>query len=621
MKSGRFVVLSLYEVHMASAMVMVDGEVVAATHEERLSRLKNDAGFPCQAARFCLEQAGISPHEVDAVTFINESFPPAGVANILFKRPALFDPKDWVEENERYWKPRLLERRDPGPYFRIMGGWDRVPDGHYYDLTKLDMDAEPEVVSETFNALRRDAVERLLGVPGERVHFTPHYMCHHYHAYYSGRLRGKDVAVIHAEGEGGRYNSAISRPTPQGLTVVAGTDECDLGRLYQWTTLLLGMKPYHHEYKLMGLAPHASANEVRRSRAVFDPVFRLDEEQMVIRYRERPPDLYFTFRDRLQGHRFDGIAGALQQMLEERLMEWVSLVMRKTGCSRVCYGGGVAMNVKANMRLSQLDGVAEFFVPLSPGDESNIFGAGYWLTEKHFLADGRDPEAIPPLPNAYLGPEHGEASVRDAIRAARERGFHVEEGADAKLIARLLARGVVVARSQGRGEFGQRALGNRSILANPSLAGVVETINRQIKYRDFWMPFAPTILYECRYDYLDNPKEIDARFMTICFPTKPERAREIAQALHPADGTVRPQVLARDENPGYYDLIQEFRCLTGIGAILNTSFNLHGHPIVNSPADALHTFVSSELDALWLDGALISRRPLQESLMSEGARS
>ncbi|MBI5571094.1 MAG: carbamoyltransferase [Desulfomonile tiedjei] len=620
MKSGHFVVLGLYEVHMASAMVMVDGEVIAATHEERFSRLKNDAGFPCQAARFCLEQAGIAPHEVDAVTFINESFPPASVANILFKRPALFGPKDWVEENERYWKPRLLERRDPGPYFRIMGGWDRVPDGHYYDLKRLDMDAEPGTVSETFNALRRDAVQRLLGVPGERVHFMPHYMCHHYHAYYSGPLRGKDVVVIHAEGEGGRYNSAVSRPTSEGLTVIAGTDECDLGRLYQWTTLLLGMKPYHHEYKLMGLAPHASAHEVRRSLEVFAPIFRLDEEQMVIRYNERPPDLYFFFRDRLQGHRFDGIAGALQQMLEERLMEWVSLVVRRTNASRVCYGGGVAMNVKANMRLSQLEDVKELFVPLSPGDESNVFGAAYWLTERHFLARGRDPETIPSLPHAYLGEEHGEDAVRETARTARERGFHVEESVDAKLVARLLAHGVVAARSHGRGEFGQRALGNRSILANPSLAGVVETINRQIKYRDFWMPFAPTILHECRHDYLDNPKDVDARFMTVCFPTKSKRAREIAQALHPADGTARPQVLTRDVNPGYHDLIQEFQRLTGIGAVLNTSFNLHGQPIVNSPADALYTFINSELDALWLDGVLISRQPIQQYLDPDRSR-
>ena len=617
MKTGQFVVLGLYEVHMASAMVMVDGEVVAATHEERFSRLKGDVGFPYRAARFCLEQAGIEPHEVDAVGFVNETFPLAGVANILFKRPAVFSPDDWVDENERYWRPKLVEGRDPGPYFDLMGGWGRVPEDHVYDLSRLDMDAKPARVSENFNELRREAVERLLGIPANRIHFLPHYMCHHYHAYYSSPIRGDGVVVVHAEGDGGRYNSAISRPTADGLDLVAGTNECDLGRLYQWMTLLLGMKPYHHEYKLMGLAPYATAQEVSRSLEVFRPIFELDESKMLIRYANRPGDLYFTFRDRLQGHRFDGIAGALQKIVEERLTDWIATVVERTGCARVVYGGGVAMNVKANMHLWELEDVEEFFVPLSPGDESNVMGAGYWLTERHYLDTGRDPSTIPALHHAYLGAEYGNSEVKDVLKTAKASGAYTTERVDAPTVARLLSNGVVVACSRGRSEFGQRALGNRSILANPSLPGTVEKINRQIKYRDFWMPFAPTIIEESGHDYLENPKNVYSPFMTVCFPTRSERRSEIAQAIHPADLTVRPQILRRPENPRYHELIEEFRKLTGIGAVLNTSFNLHGEPIVDSPRDALHTFDNSELDALWLEGSLISRRPLDELLAVE----
>ena len=148
-----------------------------------------------QAAQFCLEKAGIRPDEVDAVAFVNESFGPGGIANILFKRPALFRQADWVEENEIYWKPKLLEGRDPGHYFDLMGGWDRVPDHHYYDFSALDMHADPEVVTKSFNELRVFAVESLLGISREKIHFLPHYICHHYHAYYSSRCVEKTLLL------------------------------------------------------------------------------------------------------------------------------------------------------------------------------------------------------------------------------------------------------------------------------------------------------------------------------------------------------------------------------------------------------------------------------------------
>lgn len=608
MRDGQYVVLALYEVHMASAALMIDGVVVAAAHEERFSRLKNDVGFPLLAARFCLEKAGIEPHEVDAVPMLNEYFDPNGLANVLFKRMAVYNQEDWIRENELFWGPKLIEKQDLLTYFHLMGGWDRVPEGHYYSLENLDMNAPSQVISETFNAVRRETVERLLGIPKDRIHFMPHYMCHHYHAYYSGTTRGNGVVIIHAEGDGGLYNQAVSKKSEKGLQIIAGTDQFNLGRLYQWTTLLLGMKPYHHEYKLMGLAPHASNHEIRRSMEVFEPVFKSDPDKLVILYQEKPADLYFTFRDRLQGQRFDGIAGALQQVVEDRMQEWVTYVVRKSGCRKVAFGGGVAMNVKANMLLWQLKEVDDLFVPLSPGDESNVFGAAYWLTEKQFLKTGRDPEDIPPLGEPYLGSSFSHEEIQKAIEEYDIASkYNIQSNIDKKSIALILANGHIVACCRGKSEFGQRALGNRSILANPSLDGVVEKINTQIKYRDFWMPFAPTILFDYQHEYIENPKNIASDFMTMAFPVKQKASEKIKGAIHPADNTARPQILKRNTNPDYYDLIDEFRKFTGIAAILNTSFNLHGEPIVNSPADAFHVFENSDLDCLWLGDFLISR--------------
>lgn len=609
MKQGSFVVLALYEVHMASAALMIDGIVVAATHEERFTRHKNEMGFPVHAARYCLQAAGISPSEVDVVAILNHHFDQNGVANLLFKRMSRYSREDWLEENEKFWKPTLVEGRNVGrSYFHLMGGWSRVAADHHYDLSALDVDAAPDALAAAFNAMRSDAVRRLLDIPPERVRFLPHYMCHHHHAYYSGPLRGSGVAVIHAEGDGGEYNQAVSLPTPQGLRIVAGTRLFNLGRLYQWMTLMLGMSPYGHEYKVMGLAPYANDKEQARSLKVFERYFKTDAARMVIEFDQRPADMFYTFRDQLQTHRFDGIAGALQQVTEDRLAEWLAAVVANTGCRKLAYGGGVAMNVKANLRLAALPEVERLFVPLSPADESNVFGAAYWLTEEHFLATGRPPDTIPALPHAYWGPDYTMAEARAALAAMDLSGFEVSENPEIDHIAALLAEGCVVGRCLGREEFGQRALGNRSILAHPGLPGTVDKINHQIKHRDFWMPFAPTILAECAGDYLDNPNGLDAPFMTIGFATTASGAQALSQALHPADRSARPQILEQQANPAYHALLTAFRARTGIGALLNTSFNLHGEPIVSSPADALRVLRLTELDAVWIEGHLVRRK-------------
>ncbi len=596
---------------MASAALMVDGVVKAAAHEERFTRIKADVGFPLKAAQFCIEEAGIDPAEIDVVAISNEWFDINGLTNILFKRPALYSIDDWIRENELFWKPRLIEGKSLASYFDVMGGWDRVED-HHYDLRDIDMTASNDTIKSTFNQIRRDTVERLLGVPKDRVTFMPHYMLHHYHAYYSGNLRGDDVVVVHQEGDGGACNSAVSIPTKNGLKQIGGTNKSDLGRLYQWCTLLMGMKPYHHEYKIMGLAPYATEYEVKKSLKVFQRLFKVETETLSVIYDQKPKDLYFNFLDKFRGHRFDGIAGALQQLIEEKLSEWLSLVLRETGKHQVCYGGGVAMNVKANMLLSQLENVDDFYVPLSPGDETNVFGAGYWATEQHFIKNGRDPEEIPPLDNVYLGPRYSRRSIIAAVDKIniKANGFSVTEGVKNSDIATSLSEGKVIGRFQGKSEYGQRSLGNRSLLANPSAPGVVDKINSQIKYRDFWMPFCPTILDSYAEKCLENPKNISAKFMTICFPVRNEYRDRMAGGIHSGDGTARPQIIEKSTNAEYYDLIEQFSEITGTGALINTSFNLHGEPVVGSPDDALHTLQDSDLDAVWMEDILVSRQSL-----------
>ena len=279
------------------------------------------------------------------------------------------------------------------------------------------------------------------------------------------------------------------------------------------------------------------------------------------------------------------------------------------GGTRLALGGGVFMNVKANMLVAQEDWVEQLFAFPSCGDESNAVGAAYlgYISE----CERRGLAASPaPFGPAYLGPAVTDGEVEAVIR---ERGLHgrykvgfhdhIEER-----IAELLVSDGVVARCAGRMEFGARALGNRSILANPSDHRVVGLINRMIKNRDFWMPFAPTVLAERAPDYLVNPKGLASPYMMLAMPTRPEARDALAAALHPQDATARPQILEEAWNPEYHAVIREFERRTGVGAVLNTSFNLHGEPIVASAADAVDTFERSGLPHLAAGHFLISKK-------------
>jgi len=318
---------------------------------------------------------------------------------------------------------------------------------------------------------------------------------------------------------------------------------------------------------------------------------------------------YRTLLEATLGQRFDGIAGGAQQLLEQTLVRWVALMRERHGGDRLALGGGVFMNVKANMLLAELDGVRDFFVFPSCGDESNAVGAAYLGYVE--LAAQRGVAATPrPFGPAYLGPGVTSAGVEEVIRrrdlASRYRVSEHERVEER--IAELLVSDGVVARVAGRMEFGARALGNRSILANPSDQRVVGTINRMIKNRDFWMPFAPTILREREADYLVNPRALASPYMMLAFATNAKRRDEILAALHPQDGTARAHLLDEAWNPGYYRVIREFERRTGIGGVLNTSYNLHGEPLVASAEDAVDTFERSGLPHLALDRWVISKK-------------
>ena len=287
------------------------------------------------------------------------------------------------------------------------------------------------------------------------------------------------------------------------------------------------------------------------------------------------------------------------------VLNWVA----KTGIRRLVLGGGMFMNVKFNMLLLERPEIDEIFFMPSGGDESVAIGAAYHaMLEKHRNGGaGNGVSPIQPIGPLYLGHELTEDEIRRALVSYGSRiGFEKCEDIDRRT-AGLLAGDRIVGRVRGRMEWGARALGNRSIVASPRNLETVRKINAAIKMRDFWMPFAPSILWERRHDYLVNPRDFDAPYMIVAFDSTELARRELAAGLHPFDLTCRPQLVRKDWNPSYHRMIREFEKLTGIGGVLNTSFNLHGDPIVMNAEDAISTLLNSGLDYITLEDYLVWR--------------
>jgi len=339
----------------------------------------------------------------------------------------------------------------------------------------------------------------------------------------------------------------------------------------------------------------------------FHRLFEFDARNpMVWRRRNGSPPMQFAseYLNRLiERKRFDHVAAGAQLFIEQFLTRWVQNCVRETGISKVALSGGVFMNVKANKRILELPEVQELFVFPSCGDETNAFGAAWLLYQSVF-------QEIPePLTHLYLGTGYSEKRVETALRNYKfTHRVLVEEKPDIEQrAAELLSKGRIVARFKGKCEFGARALGNRSILANASRVDCVRTINQMIKCRDFWMPFAPSVLEERSEDYFRKPKPMPAPHMIMTFDTREQKRWAMAAAVHPYDFTGRPQEVSEKTNPDYYRLIKCFEGITGEGIILNTSFNLHGEPIVCTPEDALRVFDVSGLEHLALENVLLTK--------------
>ena len=573
-------VLGINDGHNAAACLYEDGQIIAAVQEERLCRVKNWSGMPTQAIDFVLKTAGISPGRVDwaAINGYHAAFP--------------MTREQLLEEYERN------------------NDWDKTAQRKLKRMIRAG--AKSLGMLERIRSRRQDdRVKELLalGFPRERIVFVEHHTAHASAAYYGLANFYDDILVLTADGSGDGVCASVSIGRKGRLERLHQIPMAhSLGNIYAMVTFLMGMVPLEHEYKVMGLAPYADPKGAERVFQKFMGLIRFNPRQPLgWEKTERCPETYYSsrfFRSLLERERFDWIAGGLQRFTETILTQWVSNCVRETGVRRVALGGGIFMNVKVNKLIMELPEVEELFIYPSCGDETNAMGAAYCI-----YAEKAGIHKMAPLRDLYWGPQFSDAEVEDALRKFRFRSpvqFQWVKNIEHK-VAERLAEGCVVARHAGREEFGARALGNRSILANPSDPRVIRIINEAIKARDFWMPFAPSLLSERASDYIVNPKRVPAPYMILTFDTS-ERRRELTAAIHPYDFTVRPQVVERMWNPRYHAILKEFERLTGIGGLLNTSFNLHGFPIASSPWDSLDVFDRSGLTTLAIENWLVEKK-------------
>ena len=595
------IILGINAGHGASAALMLNGKLKFVYQEERLTKIKNFNGYPRLSIQKCLNFIRSIKSKIDVAAFCSVKIEGYG-----FKFPIAnyFTIKDFMGFYGEEYYERIFSNKSIKNYFKKLELDKRRKSKYNLNFEKFKNSDLNN--SEKFRKYFKDYLINQSKGLINKTYFLDHHTCHAHYAYFSidrKELKKNKIAVITLDSMGDGSNQTLWFPSKDKtrLININRSSECDLARIYKLVTLILSMKPAEHEYKVMGLAAYAKSSY---SMEVFENVFKdlLQIKNCKIVHKNRPKNLYRYLRKKLDQYRFDNIAGGLQIYLEKITSKLLLQINKKYKITHFAISGGVAMNVKMHKVLSELNFLKKIYVAPTGTDESLSIGACYYLQKINSQ----------PLNNIYLGQKLFEKENKIDIQInnqiKKNKNLVIKKNVKSNYIARLLKKGEIVAIAQDREEFGARALGNRSIIADPSNLNVIKVINEMIKNRDFWMPFALTILHNKHKSYIKNNKNILSEFMTIAFNANEKKIDLIKAGTHPYDNTVRPQMLKKNKNENYYNIINEFYKLTNIPAVLNTSLNLHGHPISSDIEDVLFTFNNSGLKYLYLQNKFLIKK-------------
>ena len=579
--------------------VLIDDKIIFSTSEERYSRIKSDSSFPRNSINDALSFSGLKGADFDNVIICGNVI---SLIPSLINEYSIFSVDDQIRAMEEYWYPNLVLGKNKSflEVFKDKINLEQFPFnteiGKNFDIFKLHNPYTEEDGRNVSNFFKQ-IIASLLGIEQEKIIHMEHDWCHAAYAFYGSPIRDDNTLIATADGWGDDLSGTLSLYSKENGQIERVKEynhkDFQLARIYRYTTLVLKMLANEHEYKVMGLASYYNGPVIEKVEKVFDKMLQNDGLEFI--FNKEVLDIYDYLKNNFKNFRFDHIAAGLQSFTEKILVEWFSNAVSEYNSTSVVFSGGVSMNVKANMKISQIPKIEKFFVCGAGTDETLPIGACYHWAEMN----GIEPK---PLDTLYLGSNaiYDEKDISSLSQYAIKK-FNSEEQ-----ILEKIFENKIIAVCRGRMEMGQRALGNRSIIADPRARFNVEKINNSIKKRDFWMPFAPVILEEYQDLLIENPKKIDSPFMTITFETK-DGKNKFPAAVHQADGTARAQLLKKEQNPILWSLIFKFYEKTGIPALLNTSFNLHGEPIVRTIQDALRVFDKSELEVLWLDGHIIEK--------------
>lgn len=560
-------VLGIHDGHNSGAAILKNGKVLAAVNEERLTNIKNDSSIPFFALAKVFDITGIKPENINIV---------AVASKYRIVTNCDTEKQSFIFRMHQKIAPFFHGKRFTGIMVNLLS--------HLTDRTGL------------FEALN------IIGIKNIPVIYVEHHSGHAATAFYSRPWKEKTL-IFTLDGMGDGISATVSIGEKTGIRRIASTSYFDsLGaNVYSEITRFLGMRRNEHEYKVMGLAPYGNP-EITSS--LFTEIFRLNpQNRLEFENRTR---LYLEsfenyYSDNFRYKRFDHVAAGVQQFFEKIVVAWVREGIKQTGIRNICVAGGSFLNIKTNMLINQLPEVVKFFAYPAADDGGLPVGAAL-SAYYNYCHDNKITPAISPINSVYYGEEFSNDQIFEFLKS--KKLLKKIRRVSSEDIAGLLFSKKIIARLSGRDEWGPRALGNRSILADPGHAEITQRLNSAIKHRDFWMPFAPAILKEDQDKYVK--KSVFSPYMTLAFETTPY-ASEIPAVIHPADKTTRPMTV-NDWNKPFQEIVRSFRKKSGIGAILNTSFNLHGYPVVSTPAQALWTFNNSGLDGLLLEDYYIARK-------------